>query len=303
MNRIGEERGWPPTNRDRFEDEIHEGALHVGSPETVAQKIADTVRTLGIQRFDLKYTSGTVPHEHLMTADRAVRHRGHPAGARAAGRGPGRGARARPHGCAIRRIAPWSVCARCCRRGRRGPRRGAPIGGGMRAGRQLLHEPPAARRSDDRGASAFRDAPRCRSDAPARTFVLVHGIGVSSRYFQPLAASSRDAGGSSSSICRDTARRRIRSATSRLADHAGVLAAFLRRVRAREPGARRPFDGQRRSSRSLAQQHPDVTDRIVLMSPTLRAAGPHERRPRSATCCTTRCASRPSSSGSRSPTT
>jgi probable LLM family oxidoreductase len=48
--------------------QIHEGALHVGSPETVAQKIADTVRTLGIQRFDLKYTSGTVPHEHLMTA-------------------------------------------------------------------------------------------------------------------------------------------------------------------------------------------------------------------------------------------
>ncbi|HEY4226579.1 MAG TPA: LLM class flavin-dependent oxidoreductase [Pseudolysinimonas sp.] len=66
MNRIGKERGWPPTNRERFENEIHEGALHVGSPETVAQKIADTVRTLGIQRFDLKYTSGTVPHERLM---------------------------------------------------------------------------------------------------------------------------------------------------------------------------------------------------------------------------------------------
>ena len=68
MNRIGKERGWPPTNRDRFEGEIHDGALHVGSPETVAQKIADTVRTLGIQRFDLKYTSGTVPHEQLMTS-------------------------------------------------------------------------------------------------------------------------------------------------------------------------------------------------------------------------------------------
>ncbi len=68
MNRIGAERGWPPTSRDHFEAEIHEGALHVGSPETVAQKIADTVRTLGIQRFDLNYTSGTVPHEHLMTA-------------------------------------------------------------------------------------------------------------------------------------------------------------------------------------------------------------------------------------------
>jgi probable LLM family oxidoreductase len=68
MNRIGAERGWPPTNRERFESEIHDGALHVGSPETVAQKIADTVRTLGVQRFDLKYTSGTVPHHHLMNS-------------------------------------------------------------------------------------------------------------------------------------------------------------------------------------------------------------------------------------------
>lgn len=68
MNRIGRERGWPPTSRDRFEAEIREGALHVGSPETVAQKIADTVRTLGIQRFDLKYSSGTIPHEPLMNA-------------------------------------------------------------------------------------------------------------------------------------------------------------------------------------------------------------------------------------------
>ncbi len=67
IDRIGGERGWPPTSRDRFEAEIVGGALHVGSPETVAQKIAQTVRSLGIQRFDLKYTSGTVPHEQLMT--------------------------------------------------------------------------------------------------------------------------------------------------------------------------------------------------------------------------------------------
>jgi probable LLM family oxidoreductase len=67
-DRLGRERGWPETTRDRFEAEIEHGALHVGSPETVAQKIASTVRDLGIQRFDLKYTSGPVPHEHLMTA-------------------------------------------------------------------------------------------------------------------------------------------------------------------------------------------------------------------------------------------
>lgn len=68
VDRIGRERGWPPSDRDKFEHEIAEGALHVGSPETVAQKIAATVRSLGIQRFDLKYSAGTVPHEHLMTA-------------------------------------------------------------------------------------------------------------------------------------------------------------------------------------------------------------------------------------------
>jgi probable LLM family oxidoreductase len=68
IDRIGRERGWPPTSRDRFDEEIRTGALHVGSPETVARKIADTVRSLGIQRFDLKYSAGTVPHEHLMTA-------------------------------------------------------------------------------------------------------------------------------------------------------------------------------------------------------------------------------------------
>jgi probable LLM family oxidoreductase len=68
VDRIGAERGWPPTNRERFEDEIATGALHAGSPETVAQKIAKTVRDLGIQRFDLKYSTGEMPHEHLMTA-------------------------------------------------------------------------------------------------------------------------------------------------------------------------------------------------------------------------------------------
>ena len=68
VDRIGAERGWPPTNRERFDGEIVDGALHLGSPETVARKIANTVRTLGVQRFDLKYSAGTLSHEHLMTA-------------------------------------------------------------------------------------------------------------------------------------------------------------------------------------------------------------------------------------------
>ncbi|MGA3487658.1 LLM class flavin-dependent oxidoreductase [Micromonosporaceae bacterium DT55] len=68
LNRIGRERGWPPMTRARFEADVAEGAWHVGSPETVARKIASTVRALGLQRFDLKYANGTMPHEHLMTA-------------------------------------------------------------------------------------------------------------------------------------------------------------------------------------------------------------------------------------------
>ena len=66
FGRIGRERGWPPVTKDRYLAEVTEGALYVGSPETVARKIADTVRALGIQRFDLKYTTGPMPHEQLM---------------------------------------------------------------------------------------------------------------------------------------------------------------------------------------------------------------------------------------------
>lgn len=67
VDRIGAERGWPPTTRERYADDIAHGALHLGSPETVARKIARTVRELGVQRFDLKYSAGQLPHEHLMT--------------------------------------------------------------------------------------------------------------------------------------------------------------------------------------------------------------------------------------------
>jgi probable LLM family oxidoreductase len=65
-NRIGAERGWPPTSRAEFEHEIAAGSLYVGSPETVARKIAATVRALGASRFDLKYSAGTLGHERLL---------------------------------------------------------------------------------------------------------------------------------------------------------------------------------------------------------------------------------------------
>ena len=60
-NRIGAERGWPPTSLAEFEREIARGSLYIGSPETVARKIARSVKALGVGRFDLIYTSGAQP--------------------------------------------------------------------------------------------------------------------------------------------------------------------------------------------------------------------------------------------------
>jgi probable LLM family oxidoreductase len=65
-NRIGAERGWGPASRADFDREVERGSLYVGSPETVAQKIAETVQALGVSRFDLKYSSGTLAHDKLM---------------------------------------------------------------------------------------------------------------------------------------------------------------------------------------------------------------------------------------------
>jgi probable LLM family oxidoreductase len=65
-DRIGAERGWPPVTRASFDHEADGGALHVGAPETVARKIAATAKALGISRFDMKYSQGTLPHDKLM---------------------------------------------------------------------------------------------------------------------------------------------------------------------------------------------------------------------------------------------
>jgi probable LLM family oxidoreductase len=65
-DRIGRERGWPPMSRGEFEQEIELGSLYVGSPETVARKIAATVQDLGASRFDLKYSAGTLSHERML---------------------------------------------------------------------------------------------------------------------------------------------------------------------------------------------------------------------------------------------
>ena len=65
-DRIGAERGWGQMSRAEFDREIETGSLYVGSPETVARKIAATAQALGIARFDLKYSAGALPHATMM---------------------------------------------------------------------------------------------------------------------------------------------------------------------------------------------------------------------------------------------
>ncbi|MET9046651.1 MULTISPECIES: LLM class flavin-dependent oxidoreductase [unclassified Streptomyces] len=60
-DRIGALRGWPAIRRQEYDAEIEHGSLYVGSPETVARKMADAVKALDVGRFDLIYTSGTQP--------------------------------------------------------------------------------------------------------------------------------------------------------------------------------------------------------------------------------------------------
>jgi probable LLM family oxidoreductase len=65
--RIGRERGWGPLRREQFDALCGpDGALFIGSPRTVATKIVTVTRGLGLSRFSLKYSLGTLPHEKLM---------------------------------------------------------------------------------------------------------------------------------------------------------------------------------------------------------------------------------------------
>ncbi|HEY8817553.1 MAG TPA: LLM class flavin-dependent oxidoreductase [Candidatus Limnocylindrales bacterium] len=68
ITRYSRIRGFAIPTKESFLHEIGPGgALHVGSPETVAQKIAHTLTSLGANRFDLKYGMGGLSQEALMT--------------------------------------------------------------------------------------------------------------------------------------------------------------------------------------------------------------------------------------------
>ncbi|UXR78025.1 LLM class flavin-dependent oxidoreductase [Staphylococcus sp. IVB6227] len=72
-NVLAKERGWPLFTMEHYLREVGpDGALYVGSPETVAQKIIDTVEALGITRFMLHLPIGSMPHERTMNSIRLL---------------------------------------------------------------------------------------------------------------------------------------------------------------------------------------------------------------------------------------
>ncbi len=67
MNRLGSERGWPPVSRMRLQAAMGpDGAMMAGNPQTVAKKMAQAAKQLGLSRVDIKYSAGSLPHEDLM---------------------------------------------------------------------------------------------------------------------------------------------------------------------------------------------------------------------------------------------
>jgi probable LLM family oxidoreductase len=67
MGRIGRERGWPPPTRQRFDAERSpRGALLVGDPQEVVDKILFEHALFGHQRFLMQMSVGTMPHDKIM---------------------------------------------------------------------------------------------------------------------------------------------------------------------------------------------------------------------------------------------
>jgi probable LLM family oxidoreductase len=69
MTRIGAERGWPPTTRAQFDlMRAPQGALLVGSPEEVVEKILFEHEVFHNDRFLLQLSVGSMPHGQMMRA-------------------------------------------------------------------------------------------------------------------------------------------------------------------------------------------------------------------------------------------
>ena len=69
MTRIGRERGWPPASRRQFDAEAElGGALFLGSPQQVIDKILFQHEIFGHQRCLIQLTVGPMPHDKVMRA-------------------------------------------------------------------------------------------------------------------------------------------------------------------------------------------------------------------------------------------
>ena len=69
MTKIGRERGWPPVQRQDFDaGRTLRGALFVGSPAEVTEKILFQHEIFGHERFLLQLSVGTMPHRDLLRA-------------------------------------------------------------------------------------------------------------------------------------------------------------------------------------------------------------------------------------------
>jgi len=67
MNRVGRDRGWPPLTRQHFEhSRSPKGALAVGSPQEVIDKILYEHELFGNTRFLAQMSLGTMPHQKVL---------------------------------------------------------------------------------------------------------------------------------------------------------------------------------------------------------------------------------------------
>jgi len=67
MTKLGRERGWGPMTKDSFDQMRNpDGSLTLGNPEQVAEKIVGIQRALGISRFMLHISVGTLPHAQVL---------------------------------------------------------------------------------------------------------------------------------------------------------------------------------------------------------------------------------------------
>lgn len=69
MDQLGRERGWPPLTWERFLWECRlEGALFVGTPEDIVEKVLYQHALFGHERLLLQLSVGTLPHNLLLQA-------------------------------------------------------------------------------------------------------------------------------------------------------------------------------------------------------------------------------------------